>query len=94
MMSNIDTLKLALDGCVPNILSPGWMMIPDKDFAAIKQALAAPVRDVPDGWKLVPVEPTDEMLDAAQAVVKDIYRVDADCVYLAMLNSAPEKGQP
>ena len=35
-------LDLALDSAVPSILSPGWVMIRDKDFAAIKQALAAP----------------------------------------------------
>ncbi len=40
-----EALKLALDRCVPSILSPGWMMIPNKDFAAIKQALSKPVQE-------------------------------------------------
>jgi hypothetical protein len=41
-----EALDLALERAVPSILSPGWVMIPDKDFDAIKQALAAPtVRD-------------------------------------------------
>ncbi len=43
--SSLDALKLALARAVPSILSPGWAMIPDKDFETIKQALAAPERE-------------------------------------------------
>lgn len=32
----------------------------------LRETAAAPVQAVPDGWKLVPVEPTTEMLDAAR----------------------------
>jgi hypothetical protein len=40
-----EALKLTLNRAVPSILSPGWMMIPDKDFAVIKQALAQTVQE-------------------------------------------------
>jgi hypothetical protein len=49
---------------------------------------------VPEGWKLVPTEATDEMLDAAQQEVFGIYRLDALRAYDAMLAATPEKGQP
>jgi hypothetical protein len=51
---------------------------------------AQPAQPAPvtEGWKQVPVEPTDEMLDAAQNVVTDIYRVDADRVYTAMVQAS------
>jgi hypothetical protein len=95
MMNTIDTLKLALEALEAET-DPNWecnSYHPKiwEAITAIKQALAAPV---PEGWKLVPIEPTDEMLDAAQAIVVDIYRVDADRVYAAMLKNVPKKGQP
>ena len=46
---------------------------------------------VPEGWKLVPVEPTDEMIDAG-CDEADAYRVDIDRAYRAMLSVAPEVG--
>jgi hypothetical protein len=56
-----EALELALDRAVPSILSPGWVMIPDKDFDAIKQALAAqpapvqePVFELQEsGWEII-----------------------------------------
>lgn len=53
--------------------------------------LAQPVSQgykLPDGWKLVPVEPTEEMLRAANRN-GDAYSVNA---YRAMLAAAPEGG--
>jgi len=44
---------------------------------------------VPDGWKLVPVEPTDEMIDAG-CDASSAFRVDIDRSYRAMLAAAPE----
>ena len=40
---------------------------------------------VPEGWKMVPVEPTDAMLDAAISVTPD-----ADVAYKRMLAAAPQ----
>jgi len=45
---------------------------------------------VPEGWKLVPIEPTDEMLDAAQDAVDDTFRLDIVRTYSAMLAAAPQ----
>lgn len=45
----------------------------------------APVLRVPDGWKLVPVEPTKEMWDAYDDAPDDI-----DSEWHAMLMAAPE----
>jgi hypothetical protein len=61
----------------------------EENLKHCEAAPTPPAAPVPEGWKHVPIEPTDEMLDAAQAVVKDIYRVDADRVYAAMLNNIP-----
>ena len=70
------------------------------DYAALEAELAklkgelARLRAVPDGWKLVPVEPTSEMLDRypfnvsvqlSDAMDTDDLRV----VYQAMLRAAP-----
>lgn len=44
---------------------------------------------VPAGWKLVPVEPTDEMIDAGADAI-DGYRVDVMRAYEAMVTAAGE----
>jgi len=54
----------------------------------LRAALAQP--DVPEGYVLVPVEPTDEMVDAACAAVDDLYRVDFVRAYEAAI--AQQKG--
>lgn len=63
---------------------------------AIIKALQAPA--VPDGWKLVPIEPTEEMDDAAHG--KNSGRCSSswcscDCkkIYKAMLSAAPTYGE-
>ena len=56
---------------------------------AYKAGMAAAV---PDGWKVVPVEPTPKMLTAAYSVVR--WDQDADVAtrasYSAMLSASPE----
>jgi hypothetical protein len=58
---------------------------------------------VPDGWKLVPIEPTRPMYDAAFDCWIDCYNGDCGCVmpvgatyaseiYQAMLDAAPNPG--
>jgi hypothetical protein len=46
---------------------------------------------VPEGWKLVPVEPTEIMQDAGVVVMPtvDCHPYDAGMVYKAMLSAAP-----
>lgn len=43
---------------------------------------------IPDGWKLVPIDATRAMIDAAQRVEEDGY----DAMHKAMLAAAPEGG--
>ena len=45
---------------------------------------------VPDGYVLVPVEPTDDMLNCAQDRVYSLFRVDACSIWDAMLAAAPK----
>lgn len=47
---------------------------------------------VPNGWKLVPVEPTEYMQDAGLPLMKNVNADPYDCamVYQAMLNAAPQ----
>jgi hypothetical protein len=52
-------------------------------FAPVPVPVHAPV---PTGWKLVPVEPTQDMLDAPT----NAWSADAKITWLAMLASAPE----
>ncbi|HFF8968250.1 hypothetical protein [Serratia marcescens] len=58
----------------------------DHEFRVLYDAPPAPA--VPDGWKLVPVEPTEEMLRAAYRE-SGVYSAKA---YRAMLAAAPEGG--
>ena len=44
------------------------------------------------GWKLVPVQPTDEMRDAGNVIILD--RGALFAAYRAMLNAAPQPAQP
>jgi hypothetical protein len=53
---------------------------------------------VPPGYKVVPIEPTPAMLDAAKAINTEHWQDDptwslAD-VYRAMVNAAPSDGAP
>lgn len=71
-----------------------------QDFA---RAIEAEAQRVPDGWKLVPVEPTAEMLhrvdgasiinfeEAAEACALSFEEIQA--IYRAMLSAAPEPVQ-
>lgn len=52
---------------------------------------AQPAPSVPDGWKLVPIEPTKEMLKSGQAEWLDCAGADPSWdVYQAMVKAAPE----
>ena len=49
---------------------------------------------IPPGYKLVPVEPTEEMIDAAKNNGAEGSRKEIAGDYKAMLNAAPEAPQP
>ena len=50
---------------------------------------AQPAPSVPDGWKLVPIEPTEEMREVGVFAGGAYYDV-VEAVYEAMLTAAPE----
>lgn len=56
---------------------------------AIGRAMEAPQPAIPDGYRLVPVEPTGGMLEAA--IAAGWSRID---IYQAMIAAAPEPGEP
>ena len=53
-----------------------------------------PQPTIPPGYKLVPVEPTEEMIDAAKNNGAEGSRKEISGDYKAMLNAAPEAPQP
>ncbi len=59
----------------------------------IRSALASPT--IPEGWKLVPVEPTDAMIDAGEDEARERrsvgMQVYASDIYHAMLSTAPKE---
>ena len=64
------------------------------NYAGWKMALyahpgAQPAPSAPDGWKLVPIEPTQEMSEAGVFAGSTYYDV-AEATYEAMLAAAPE----
>ncbi len=59
-----------------------------KGWTATPLYTAPPAPAVPDGWKLVPIDATRAMIDAAQRVEEDGY----DAMHKAMLAAAPEGG--
>lgn len=44
---------------------------------------------IPEGWKLVPIEPTEKMMDCYRAAFISEKRFDGKEVYKAMLEAAP-----
>lgn len=78
-----------------------WDTIHDKLKAALSAAQDAPAQAaqaVPQGWKLVPVEPTDEMVRSTHhldlSYMTTQWAVDRAAVYRAMLAAAPAAPQP
>lgn len=50
---------------------------------------------VPEGWQLVPKEPTDDMIDSGYTATEQLQSyAAAKTVYYAMLNSAPQPKEP
>ena len=101
-MTKDEALRLALEALEADELA----MIQDKDghmvylkdqaITAIKAALEA--KDEPHGWKLVPIEPTDEMLKAmdecsTEGYDERLYAGYAASVYMAAVDVAPTPPQ-
>ena len=66
-------------------------------ITTIKQALSAQPA-VPEGWKLVPMRSTEEMIDVAATMLDDAGgwagKLDMHEMWETLLAAAPEKGQP
>ena len=70
-----------------------------KDIQPLYTTPTAAQPAVPEGWKLVPVEPTHGMVKAFQDAMSLEFGMRTTAgyharVYSAMLTAAPEKGQP
>ena len=73
-----------------------WRMKSTKElFTELHRLTTPPAAAVPEGWKLVPVEPTEIMQDAGVVVMPtvDCHPYDAGMVYKAMLAAAPTQGE-
>ncbi|MEN0630598.1 DUF551 domain-containing protein [Phytobacter ursingii] len=73
-------------GCVTAEAFYHWLRVAYESGAM--QAESATAATVPDGWKLVPVEPTKDMLRAGQSVVG--FWLNTVHCYAAMLAAAPQ----
>ena len=90
------------DSAVQKQLAALWGYVPAEAQPAPVVEVAAwlcgipaqPAPSVPDGWKLVPIEPTQEMLDAGEdTFVSSLSGTPTSspiAVYRAMLAAAPE----
>ncbi len=75
---------------------------PDDDCLAIHPKFAAQTREVPDGWALVPVDPTEQMIRSGAIWCRQspgvAPTVNNECTaamsYRAMLAAAPKQGEP
>ena len=90
-----EALKLALEALGTLMIERG--SIYDKAISAIKEALAQPEQE-PLAWKLVPVEPTYEMLKAmdecsTEGYDERLYAGHAASVYMAAVDVAPTPPQ-
>lgn len=80
-------------------LADGWILCESEEEARTYEAGAGhlveplyavpPTQTPPEGWVLVPREPTAEMLDAADDLFGAPVRIDATPAYRAMLSAVP-----
>jgi hypothetical protein len=103
-MTQTEALRLALEA-----LESGEKMQANRlvwieyDSSLVKQAITAiktalEAKDEPHGWKLVPIEPTDEMLKAmdecsTEGYDERLYAGYAASVYMAAVDVAPTPPQ-
>lgn len=92
------------DGLILDVICPDEHEAYEGEYTVPLYAAPQPKAEqgpvqVPEGWKLVPVEPTKEMLDAVVTTV-DVHLLGADAEmqyredWAAMLAAAPEAPQP
>jgi hypothetical protein len=96
-----EALHLALEALNTAYLAVEDDMLADEihqAITAIKKALAAQPA-VPEGWRLVPETPTNDMTSAMADALEDPENERsswdlAENMYRAGITAAPEKGQP
>ena len=99
-MTKDEALKLALEALEyfrDTGTRPSDLAMSEDAIAAIEEALAQPEQE-PVAWKLVPVEPTDEMLKAmdecsTEGYDERLYAGHAASVYMAAVDVAPTPPQ-
>lgn len=77
------------------VISPAWKYYETGARAALAAAAPFLTPQIPDGWKLVPVEPTEEMADAhfrAHAQAKTVF-AEVPALWAAMLAASPSPPQ-
>ncbi len=69
-----------------------WHDLPNVAQRLVAAPSAQPAPSIPEGWKLVPIEPTPEMIDAAEYVDWGDADVRGSCInaWDRMLAAAPE----
>lgn len=69
----------------------GWTDCAETEEGAIPLYESPPKQAIPEGWKLVPIEPTERMLDVGESNYQygEPSSYKAGLVYKAMLNAAP-----
>lgn len=77
------------DESVRPFVSMGAMQVEINQLrAALAVAPSVPVATVPTGWKLVPIEPTPDMLAVITTEADQLYP-DAEAAYNDLLSAAP-----
>lgn len=73
------------------VMWPAWKYYETGARAALTAAAPFLTPQIPDGWKLVPVEPTEEMVEAhfiAHAEAETVF-AEVPALWAAMLAAAP-----
>lgn len=73
------------------VATKGAVILLDSDWRKRCASIATPPRDVPEGFVLVPMVPTEAMLAATKG---RCYPEDAEEIYTAMLAAAPKDSAP
>ncbi len=95
----IEALRRIIDNCARSDLTAetalvGISMIATKALAALDSIPAVGGAEIPEGWRLVPVEPTPAMLCAYLGSGRDAFRLLVQAIYCCMVAAAPLPAAP
>ena len=91
-MNSTEMMREALEDIVRHCKKNGMQDWPIAVKARAALAQAEQRQVVPAGWRLVPIEPTEEMIDAYVAVTERFPSARTD--WAVMLASAPQSEEP